>query len=212
MFSRLNILWAKTIRQGTWIKHHPIIEVILVSFRGTFGDRADVQVTLLTTVVSFLNLYTRMGGTEFVASVSPMKSHVMCLFNIQLFAECREDSTSSLCVDDPREIAQAVWPIAMALLIKGALTIVTFGIKLPGELALASRDSDANDAAGIFIPSLVVGACAGRISGLGMEWLEYTRPHWPIFGVCRDTQCVVPGMYAMVSDRSSTLLHYFFLC
>jgi chloride channel 3/4/5 len=31
VFSRLNILWAKTIRQGTWVRHHPIIEVILVS-------------------------------------------------------------------------------------------------------------------------------------------------------------------------------------
>jgi hypothetical protein len=52
----------------------------------------------------------------------------------QLFAECPEDgSANGLCVDSPREIAKVVWPIAMALLIKGALTIITFGIKLPGS-------------------------------------------------------------------------------
>ena len=33
-----------------------------------------------------------------------------------------------------------IWPIAMALLIKGALTIITFGIKLPGELRYLSSD------------------------------------------------------------------------
>jgi len=32
-----------------------------------------------------------------------------------------------------------------------------------------------------------------------MEWVEFTYPRLPIFGVCQDTQCVVPGMYAMVS-------------
>lgn len=56
VFSRLNILWSRHIRQGTWVKHHPIMEVALV--------------TALTTALSFLNPYCRMGGTELVASVS----------------------------------------------------------------------------------------------------------------------------------------------
>lgn len=33
-------------------------------------DEADGQVTGLTTLVSFMNPYCRMGGTELVASVS----------------------------------------------------------------------------------------------------------------------------------------------
>ena len=104
IFSRLNILWSKHVRQGTWVKRHPIIEVVLV--------------TALTTVVSFLNPYCRMGGTELVAN---------------LFAECHDNSTSPLCVDHPHEIAQVIWAIGSALIIKGCLTIITFGIKLPGE-------------------------------------------------------------------------------
>lgn len=34
VFSRLNILWAKTVRQGTWVKNHPIVEVFLVRQAG----------------------------------------------------------------------------------------------------------------------------------------------------------------------------------
>ncbi|WRT68309.1 uncharacterized protein IL334_005285 [Kwoniella shivajii] len=159
VFARLNIIWSRRVRNGTWLKQHPIFEVALV--------------TLLTTLVSFLNPYTRMGGTELVAS---------------LFEECNSSSTSRLCVDHPHEIASVVWSIGTALLIKGCLTIITFGIKLP---------------AGIFIPSLVVGACFGRIVGLLMEYIEYTYPSLMIFDVCRETDCIVPGLYAMVGAAAT---------
>lgn len=31
-----------------------------------------------------------------------------------------------------------------------------------------------------------------------MEWIEYTYPDLPIWGICQDTECIVPGLYAMV--------------
>ncbi|WVF72754.1 hypothetical protein IAT40_007572 [Kwoniella sp. CBS 6097] len=158
-FARLNIIWSKRVRAGTWLRHHPILEVALV--------------TLLTSAVSFLNPYARMGGTELVAS---------------LFEECSPSSSSPLCVNHPHEIASVVWSIGTALLIKGCLTIITFGIKVP---------------AGIFIPSLVVGACFGRIVGLIMEYIEFMHPSLPIFDVCRDTDCIVPGLYAMVGAAAT---------
>ena len=69
-----------------------------------------------------------MGGTELVYN---------------LFAECRAGSKnnhSGLCVlDPPAQALPVITAIGTALVIKGGLTIVTFGIKLP---------------AGIFIPSL----------------------------------------------------------
>ncbi|KAK8854828.1 hypothetical protein IAR55_003567 [Kwoniella newhampshirensis] len=159
IFSRLNIIWSKNVRNGTWLKHHPISEVAMV--------------TIITTIVSFLNPYTRMGGTELVAS---------------LFEECKSSSSSSLCVDHPHQLATVIWEVAIALLIKGCLTIVTFGIKVP---------------AGIFIPSLAVGACFGRIVGHAMEYIEYEYPSLPIFDVCKDTDCVVPGLYAMVGAAAT---------
>ncbi|WVQ81895.1 hypothetical protein IAT38_004022 [Cryptococcus sp. DSM 104549] len=159
VFARLNILWSRHVRGGTWMKRHPILEVALV--------------TLLTTVVSFSNPYTRMGGTELVAG---------------LFEECTASSSSSLCVNHPHEIATVIWEVFMALLIKGCLTIITFGIKVP---------------AGIFIPSLAVGACFGRIVGHTVELIEFNNPDLMIFNVCRDTDCVVPGLYAMVGAAAT---------
>ncbi|KAG9045510.1 hypothetical protein FS837_006172 [Tulasnella sp. UAMH 9824] len=161
-FSKLNFRWSRDVRNGTWLKTHPVSEVIIV--------------TLVTSALCFLNLYTRMGGTELV---------------YYLLAECRPgDYHEGLCIspesNNPGPIVSA---IALALVVKGALTIVTFGIKLP---------------AGIFIPSLGVGACMGRIVGIGMQWLQWNYPHWGIFESCGDeTRCVIPGIYAMVGAAAT---------
>lgn len=108
-----------------------------------------------------------------------------------------------LCVEEPHEIGRVIGLIAFALVIKGALTIITFGIKLPGKSAVLWLVRTLMPIAGIFIPSLVVGACFGRIVGLGMEYIEYSHPDLHIFDVCRETDCIVPGLYAMVSRLTS---------
>ena len=73
---------------------------------------------------------------------------------------------------------------------KGALTIITFGIKLP---------------AGIFIPTLAVGALFGRLVGLIVQYVQWTQPELPFFGWCRadDGACIVPGVYAMVGAAAA---------
>ncbi|KAI0929941.1 hypothetical protein AcV5_006776 [Taiwanofungus camphoratus] len=163
-FSKLNYRWTRHVRNGTWLKAHPVMEVALV--------------TLVTTLLCFLNPYTRMGGTELVYN---------------LFAECRSGSTNThigLCVlNPPQQALPVIKAILVALVVKGALTIVTFGIKLP---------------AGIFIPSLGVGACAGRILGILVQWMQYSHPDSVIFSACKgDLNCVVPGLYAMVGAAAS---------
>ncbi|KAJ6586988.1 chloride channel [Mycena vulgaris] len=165
-FSKLNYLWSRDVRNTTWLKSHPIAEVMLI--------------TLITSALSFLNPYTRMGGTELV---------------YRLFAECRTGSGnthSGLCVIDPGSV-QHVWPVVqailVAMLIKGALVIVTFGIKVP---------------AGIFIPTLGVGACAGRVLGIGMQWMQVRNPDSRLFQACGgDMDCIVPGLYAMVGAAAT---------
>lgn len=75
--------------------------------------------------------------------------------------------------------------------LQGLLTIVTFGIKLP---------------AGIFIPSLAVGACFGRIVGLLVQYVQWTRPELHFFSWCdssSDGACIVPGIYAMVGAAAT---------
>ncbi|XP_061769481.1 H(+)/Cl(-) exchange transporter 5-like isoform X4 [Nerophis ophidion] len=53
---------------------------------------------------------------------------------------------------------------------------------------------------GLFIPSMAVGAIAGRLLGVGMEQLAYYNHDWFIFkGWCTPgADCITPGLYAMV--------------
>lgn len=165
-FSKLNYRWSRDVRDRTWLKVHPVSEVVLV--------------TLVTTVLCFLNPYARMGGTELVYN---------------LFSECRPGSKNrhfNLCVLDPSSFDH-VWPVVrtilVAMIVKSFLTVITFGIKLP---------------AGIFIPTLGVGACAGRIVGIAVQWLQYHYPDSTVFAVCEgDMNCVVPGLYAMVGAAAA---------
>ncbi|KAJ7703130.1 chloride channel [Mycena rosella] len=165
-FSKLNYRWSRDVRNVTWLKSHPIAEVMLV--------------TLLTSTLCFLNPYTRMGGTELV---------------YKLFADCRTgtgNTHSGLCVVNPGSV-EHVWPVVqailLAMLVKGALTIVTFGIKVP---------------AGIFIPTLGVGACAGRVLGIGMQWMQARNPNSRLFQACGgDMDCIIPGLYAMVGAAAA---------
>ena len=131
--------------------------------------------TLLTSALGFLNVYTRMGGTELVYN---------------LFAECRPGADhSGLCVPYMGSPGPVIGAIALALLVKGGLTVITFGIKLP---------------AGIFIPSLGVGACAGRILGLAIQHWQWNNPDSAIFSACHgDRDCIIPGIYAMVGAAAT---------
>lgn len=118
-----------------------------------------------------------MGGTELVYN---------------LFSECVSDNDrhEGLCPRDPIiHAGSLVRSIGIALIVKGALTIVTFGIKLP---------------AGIFIPTLGVGACFGRILGIVVQYLQYKHPESPMFAACNgDRDCVIPGLYAMVGAAAT---------
>lgn len=124
------------------------------------------QVTFITMCLCFTNKFTQMSGTEFVYN---------------LFAECRPGSNNDhigLCVVDPGSFA-SIWPViravGVAMAVKGALTVITFGIKVP---------------AGIFIPSLGVGACAGRILGLLMQYWQHNDPDNAMFASCKgDLRC-----------------------
>jgi chloride channel 3/4/5 len=158
------MLWSKKVRAKTWMARHPLYEVILI--------------TILTVAVSFMNEYTRMGGPELIAD---------------LFSECHEhESLEGLCVSRPSQIGPLVSSVAWAMIVKGILTIITFGIKLP---------------AGIFIPTLCVGACFGRIVGLLVQYAQWTHPNSQFFAWCGAEQqgsaCIVPGVYAMIGAAAT---------
>jgi chloride channel 3/4/5 len=137
-----------------------------------------LKITAITTILSFMNGYTNMGGTELVYN---------------FFAMCHPGSPNThagLCVLDPGEHTFHVMRmILVAMVVKAALTVVTFGIKVP---------------AGIFIPTLGVGACAGRIVGLAVQYAQWRWPSAAVFSPCKgNTLCVIPGLYAMVGAAAT---------
>lgn len=113
----------------------------------------------------------------------------------EFFAECRTGEgahNSSICILDvgnSKEVWSVIQAILVAMLVKTVLTIVTFGIKLP---------------AGIFIPTLGVGACAGRLLGVWVKWLHWKNPENRVFNACGgNLDCVIPGLYAMVGAAAA---------
>ena len=137
-----------------------------------------------------------MGGTDLIYS---------------LFRECPTGAgheNSGLCAN-PGSSSHAwgvIQSISVTMVVKAVLTVITFGIRLP---------------AGIFIPTLSVGACAGRIIGIGMQWLQIRYPDIALFSACKgDADCelncryqdlylhtlapgVIPGLYAMVGAAAT---------
>ena len=100
-----------------------------------------------------------------------------------LFLECEgEHDYNGLCEkQNRRRIAISLF-IATALRI--GLVIISYGSKVP---------------AGIFVPSMAVGASFGRMVGILVQSLHETFPNARYFAACEpDVPCITPGTYAFL--------------
>ena len=82
----------------------------------------------------------------------------------------------------------------MAFLIKGTLTIITFGLRVP---------------AGIYIPSMIMGGLLGKIVGHTVQLSIAALPHASLFMRCnegKEVGCVTPGFYAMIPVTLAVVL------
>lgn len=162
LFIKASKFWATTFRKIPAIKQHPMLEVFLVA--------------IVTGIVSFWNRYTRLPVAELLA---------------ELASPCTTGSITGtgLC-PAAEDIPGVMLYLLMAFVIKAALTVITFGIKVP---------------AGIYVPSMVVGGLMGRIVGHLVQWLVYRFPGSWVFGYCRNSnpgaieECITPGVYALVA-------------
>ncbi|CAM0141901.1 unnamed protein product [Umbelopsis sp. WA50703] len=164
LFSYCNAKYQR-LRKATFIGKYPIVEAV-----GTIT---------LTVLISFWSPYARMSLTEFVTN---------------LFSECSSlDDNEGLCAKQASEIPPLVYLLLSTLVIKLFLSIITFGIRVPG---------------GVFLPALAIGAIFGRAIGLVMQYLTLSYPeHW-IFAACpadfeTHGRCVIPGVYAIVGAAAS---------
>lgn len=164
LFIKASRKWAVTFRKIPVIKRYPMVEVILVA--------------LTTALIGYWNPLTKLPVAKLL---------------LNLAAPCDDDTRDSLglCPDEIGEIPGIMRLLFAAFLIKGFLTIITFGIKVP---------------AGIYVPSMVVGGLMGRIIGHGTQWLVLRNPTWGIWGTCpvyAQATCVQPGVYALIAAGST---------
>ncbi|KAI8805553.1 clc channel, partial [Cladochytrium replicatum] len=144
-----------------------------------------VIVTIAVGAVSYLNPFTRVSSPQLVAA---------------LFSECPrqevrtlgstagwESVIGTLCSGE-RDM-EVMKLLAICLGLKVLLNVVSFPLKVP---------------AGIFVPSMAVGAIAGRMLGMGVLLLRDAFPEHPVFSSCPvEGDCVIPGVYAMVGAAAA---------
>ncbi|KAF4503899.1 hypothetical protein G6O67_008835 [Ophiocordyceps sinensis] len=162
LFIKAHKLWAQSFRRIRLIKAYPMLEVFLVA--------------VVTGLMSYWNVLTKLPVARLL---------------LNLASPCDDFSDGNrgelgLCPSSVEDIPPIISHLFIAFLIKGFLTVITFGIKVPS---------------GIYIPSMVVGGLLGRIVGHLVQWLVLVAPHWPIFGNCaaRDGTCVQPGVYGLIA-------------
>ncbi|RIB21537.1 chloride channel [Gigaspora rosea] len=79
--------------------------------------------------------------------------------------------------------------LLIATILRTFFIIISYGAKVP---------------AGIFVPSMAVGATFGRFFGLLVKSLHAAYPTFPMFAYCKpDVPCVTPGMYAFLGAAAA---------
>ncbi|KAI0443422.1 chloride channel [Xylaria telfairii] len=165
LFIKASRRWALSFRKISTIKKYPLFEVVLVAF--------------VTGLIGYWNTLTKLPVAKLL---------------LNLAAPCDDDERDDelgLCVSDIDGIPAVIGMLLAAFIIKGFLTIITFGIKVP---------------AGIYVPSMVVGGLMGRIVGHLVQWIVLRFPHWAIWGTCplvQQSTCVQPGVYALIAAGST---------
>lgn len=175
-FNHANLRWCK-FRKKSKLGLYPVIEVIVV--------------TLITAVLSFPIPYTRKNTSELIAELfqdcGPNEFTHLCDYG-------NSTGTTSLGVSYGADIGPglktALWQLSIALFLKAILTVFTFGIKVP---------------AGLFIPTMAVGAITGRMVGIGIEQLVYKYPDVVLWkqSCTPGNDCLTPGLYAMVGAAAA---------
>ncbi|CCG81610.1 Putative uncharacterized protein [Taphrina deformans PYCC 5710] len=104
-----------------------------------------------------------------------------------LFKECEGEDYDGMCGPGPK------WTIVLSLLwatmVRTLFVIVTYGCKVP---------------AGIFVPSMAIGASFGRAVGMLVANLQTSFPDAALFRACApDVPCITPGTYAFLGAAAA---------
>ncbi|KAI9658215.1 MAG: glycerol ethanol, ferric requiring protein [Trizodia sp. TS-e1964] len=100
-----------------------------------------------------------------------------------LFLECEgAHDYDGLC--DSKNRWSMIFSLAIATTLRVFLVIISYGCKVP---------------AGIFVPSMAIGASFGRMVGILVQALHESFPNSAFFASCQpDVPCITPGTYAFL--------------
>ncbi|CAK7269314.1 hypothetical protein SEPCBS57363_003539 [Sporothrix epigloea] len=162
VFIKASRHWARSFRGIPIIRSHPMLEVVLVA--------------LVTGLVGYWNNLTKLPVAEL-------------LYNLAAPCDHTDNNLANLgiCPAKVDDIPPILSKLFGAFLIKGVLTIITFGIKVP---------------AGIYVPSMVVGGLMGRLVGHVVQWVVLSNPDWSVWGTCPavgEATCIQPGVYGLIA-------------
>ncbi|TDL24076.1 Cl-channel protein [Rickenella mellea] len=130
-----------------------------------------VGVTAVTAAVSYLIVFLRVQTSELVAN---------------LFQECDPTRGDFHGLCNPNALGENIFLLLITAAIKIGFTAWTFGIMVP---------------AGIFLPTIAIGASLGRAMGLLTQGLHRAYPTAWVFASCPpdpSVRCVSPGFYAVI--------------
>ncbi|KAJ6581159.1 Cl-channel protein [Mycena capillaripes] len=150
------------------------VEVALYRRNSVLNEWPVLEVlgaSAITAAISYLVVFSRVQASELVAN---------------LFQECDPTKIDYHGLCNPTAMWENVFLLVLTAAIKMLLTAWTFGMMIP---------------AGIFLPTIAIGACLGRAVGLLTQGLQRAYPTAWIFLSCPpdpSARCVSPGFYAVI--------------
>ncbi|PHH85334.1 hypothetical protein CDD83_579 [Cordyceps sp. RAO-2017] len=134
-----------------------------------------LAVALLTALINYPNSYMKVQSSELVSN---------------LFADCARvlDDQVGLCKTGAAS-AGTIILLILAAVLGFLLATITFGLQIP---------------AGIILPSMAIGALAGRAVGIIMEIWVSNHADFFVFSSCApDAPCITPGTYAIIGAAAA---------
>ncbi|KEP51972.1 voltage-gated chloride channel protein [Rhizoctonia solani 123E] len=185
--------------QVTYDRDWHFFEIIFFVIIGIFGGLYGVLVVKFNLQVAAFRRKHLVGyGVEeavFLATVTAIVSYFNRFLRIDmseslgiLFKECEGGGDyDNLCQ------SWAQWPMAnslfLATVVRIVLVTISYGCKVP---------------AGIFVPSMAIGATFGRMIGIIVKAMYTTFPTSSFFSSCRpDLPCITPGTYALLGAAAA---------
>ncbi|KAI9809180.1 MAG: hypothetical protein M1825_002471 [Sarcosagium campestre] len=174
----------------SWHFFEIIFYIVLGIFGGLYGAfvmkwnlRAQAFRKKYLTKYAILEATLLAGGTAIVCYPNMFLRIDMTESMEILFLECEgARDYNGLCESNKRW--RMVLSLAIATILRIFLVIISYGCKVP---------------AGIFVPSMAIGASFGRMVGILVQALHESFPNSSFFASCQpDVPCITPGTYAFL--------------